>query len=216
VASARETYDACDQPEKPQMAMEMADVSDFIGVADRRGDRKVKKRDRRLQEDSNAALCPDYFARTRKLLINEDGSATALPRVTRFIGFAAFVASWWNLYWKVTDWSKPTASDLLYVINFMCTDVLIFCLALIVNELRYVIRPLEDGGELACLGAGTAMIRESAAKGLERQRIFFRGACCCCSRGRCTSTCGATAASCSRARWASSSLSSRRWSASLR
>ena len=40
-----------------------------------------KHQERRLREDSNAVICPDYFARARKLLFDsETGDPTALAR----------------------------------------------------------------------------------------------------------------------------------------
>lgn len=122
--------------------------------------------EQRLDEDSNAETCPDYFVRSRSLL-RKSPLVQAVPVIglTR-AGCVLYVAS--TTIGSLTD---PTSSDVMLMIVNVTFLLLNIAMALIIRELQHILRP---EGELDTLGIGTTKIRASALSSLENQRRFLR------------------------------------------
>jgi len=131
-----------------------------------------KHQERRLREDSNAVVCPDYFARARKLLSDpETGDPTALARALPYLAVVRPLSLMFYASGRITSVTEPTESDVLLMTGYLCFFVMSQALTLICSELRYILR---KGGELERLGAGETQISARAFASLERQRMLLR------------------------------------------
>ena len=128
--------------------------------------------DSRLAEDSNAVVCPDWFAKTRRRLLRPDGEPTALARSIAYNGML-FVASFvFVLTWRLVNIFNPTPKEVLLIIGFLTLSVLTFAFCRLVPLLMQVLRP--EVGELATMGIAATKISVSALTALERQRKLTR------------------------------------------
>ena len=131
-----------------------------------------KRQLRRLREDSNSVVCPDYFAWARKLLSNpETGEPTALSRVLPYLAVVRPLSLMFYASGRLTSATEPTETDVLMMTCYLCFFVMGQALTLICTELRYVLR---KDGELESLGIGTTKISARAFASLEQQRKLLR------------------------------------------
>ena len=131
-----------------------------------------KHQERRLREDSNAVICPDYFARARKLLFDsETGDPTALARALPYLAVVRPLSMIFYASGRITSMTEPTETDVLMMTCYLCFFVMSQALTLICSELRYILR---KGGELERLGVGETEISARAFASLERQRMLLR------------------------------------------
>ena len=134
----------------------------------RRGRRLKKRQQQRLEENSNAVVCPNFFEKLDRRLSKEDGSPTAFTWFVRSIGvilplpaplalgaFASLVAQ-----------DEHSAQTALVTLWYSCFCVSVALMSLVqIEQLRRVIRP---GEHLEQLGVGTQKISERALADLNQ------------------------------------------------
>ena len=149
-------------------------ASNPVAVSGRRGRTKVE---RRMAEDSNAVLCPDWFPKAREMLCAKDGGETTLSRAIPYLCAWQVLGSVLAPVLDVTfDESKSasglTSKDVLIYVSVTAVAFLVLAMGVCVGELGRVLH--QDGGELAALGLGATMIRHSALQFLLHARIVLR------------------------------------------
>ena len=134
----------------------------------RRGRRLKKRQQRRLEENSNAVICPNFFEKLNARLSKEDGSATAFAWFVRSIGVILPLPAPVALGWFVGNVAKDehNARQALVTLWYSCFCVSAAILSLVqIEQLRRVIQP---GEHLEQLGLGTQKISERALADLNR------------------------------------------------
>ena len=126
-----------------------------------------------VAEDSNAALLPNWFERTLRVVRKADGAPTALARAVPALTVAMIVGSgYYCLGVRVTNIADPSAWDIMLMCISSTLAVLALCFAVALKELGTVLHPSE--GALAQLGLGRTMIRASVLSSLETNRKWVR------------------------------------------
>jgi hypothetical protein len=143
-------------------------------LVNRRQKRLSKRERRRLEESSNAAVCPDFhFAKVNSRLNKPDGGRpTAVAWIIRIVcalmGLVTLVLGDISGTFRAVATSSTRALTAVGFVGLaICAPLCMF----IVEHLRRVLQPTEH---LATLGAGRIKISTRAASALERARNVLR------------------------------------------
>lgn len=121
-----------------------------------------------VREDTNAVVCPDYFARTRKLLRDGDGGKRAPLVIVSHLSVAVWIvgAIGTPIEGVMVKPGTGSSKDLVLSAMLMLCGFAAVQLAVLVEEMRGVVQPWC----LEALGAGAVEISQSSYKGLQRLR----------------------------------------------
>jgi hypothetical protein len=141
-------------------------------LVNRRQKRLSKRERRRLQESSNAAVCPDFhFTKLNSRLNKPDGGPTVVAWIIRVVcaltGVATLVVGHMSGAFSLAASSSMALFAVFIVGLAICAPLSAF----IVEYLRRVLQPTEH---LTTLGAGRIKISARAASALTRARNVLR------------------------------------------
>ena len=119
-----------------------------------------------VAEDSNAAMLPNWFERTLRVVRKPDGAPTALARAVPALTAATIMGcGYYCLFVRLSNFADPTSFDMMLISMSSTFSVLAVSFAVALGELTDVLHPSE--GALAQLGLGRTMIRASVLSSLE-------------------------------------------------
>lgn len=134
----------------------------------RRGRRLKKRQRQRVEENSNAVVCPNLFESLDQQLSKEDGSATPYTWFVRSVGIIVPLPSPFVIgyFFTAVAQDEHSAQQALLTLWFSCFVTAVALLSLLQTEqVRRVIRP---GEHLELLGMGQQKISERALADLFR------------------------------------------------
>jgi hypothetical protein len=125
----------------------------------------------RKDEDTNAAVCPDWNTRARRLLITPENKETHVMKMMPYAALTCFLGLAMICFWFIEDLFALTTMDANLVVALFTMTPSMYAFTCVVPELFAVLLP---GGELAALGVEQTKISTSALARLESQRKLTR------------------------------------------
>jgi hypothetical protein len=148
-------------------------ADDSIGELSASGGDSSRPFESEDSEREGAEICPDFFVRVRKVVLNADGSPSLLVKLLPLLTLLFFLSACATVNQRVSSWTAPNLFDVLWIVLAITGTVMLVAFVQSLPTLTAVLRPVD--GELDMLGAGRADITAVDLAALNTQRRVTRG-----------------------------------------